>query len=148
MKVKHKNRHREGSMIFQTRTWFLLRGLTEARKTERYTYFDYCGRHALKMRQTDYGACRIVFAEWVTDELLECDRVVFAANEVSVRSRAGLRKLVPEWALVFDRRTADMRKRTWYLKEHIACEIERADREIANYQKWCAEMEPETVFGV
>ena|GEM_PF-2907351 len=155
MKRKHTYQTSGRTIFLVVRDWLTSRGLELENSSGSVTDLSWCGRHAVRLSETEYQACRVELADWVVDELIQCDRIDQVGLVTIVRTREGLRDLVPIWAKVFDARTKDLRITTWEL-ENAKAECIATMKAFDVYEKkvlnrLCityARLPVETVFGI
>lgn len=155
MKRKYPYQTSGRTIFLVVRDWLISRGLELDSSRSSATDLSWCGRHAVRLSETAYQACRVELAEWVVDELIQCDRISQLGSITVVRTREGLRDLAPTWSKVFDARTKPLRLTTWELEktkaERIATMKAFDEYEQSVLERLCITYEKlpiETVFGI
>lgn len=113
MKYRYKIYRNERSITQQVNDWLLERGLDQVSCDKGMAKYDWCGRFAAQVSTTPHGACRLELAEWVVDELINCDGFFQVGQVTVIRERAGLRQITPVINNVFYARAKALRRFKW-----------------------------------
>lgn len=112
MKHKCPYRTRGRNIIGVVSDWLESRELDVISTNGSSVKYGWCGEYAAEVSETSYDACRLVLADWVVQELIECDRVPAVGEVTIIRNSKGLDSLRDTLVKVFDKRAKPLRYET------------------------------------